>query len=498
MLVPSVAAFYEFVLKGRKRLGYRLQMDTTTTNVAETDAELPGALLELQNHGVPLKHASLVLLRVENNGFTYIDTHDYVALDDDRVGIRFFFPNRKVVGTVVTELSNDSLRANFRDLRTSFRPETDRHPSGGVIELPKVPMNRLAHYKVLAALERVEGVTGEPGPPTLEGDIKDGRIQETRSRPGPPRRAIALVGFLVVLVVAQLLVFLRSNSGAPLDCATGHVTIYGSTAFEPIVQEAAGAYRDLCPGASFAFAMAGSGEGVAALDDRARAADPGQFVAFSDGRKADGMPALTGRPISFFLFALVANPEAGVRDLTLAQVRDIYRGEITNWKAVGGKDLPIRLITRHRGSGTRAAFKERVLGDLVERPSDVDVCPRGDNGQWAGKSFACEVGDTGKLLVTVAGTAGALGYAEAGAAADKKNLITVRLDDHAPTVEEADANRYPFWETEYAYTAGEPAARSLSGSFLRFLTNQVGADILRSHGLRPCPELANPARCQPV
>jgi hypothetical protein len=83
-----------------------------------------------------------VLLRVENNGFTYIDTHDYVALDDDRVGIRFFFPNRKVVGTVITELSNDSLRANFRDLRTSFRHETDRHPAGGVIELPKVPMNR--------------------------------------------------------------------------------------------------------------------------------------------------------------------------------------------------------------------------------------------------------------------------------------------------------------------------------------------------------------------
>ncbi|KUL23791.1 type 2 periplasmic-binding domain-containing protein [Actinoplanes awajinensis] len=105
---------------------------------------------------------------------------------------------------------------------------------------------------------------------------------------------------------------------------------------------------------------------------------------------------------------------------------------------------------------------------------------------------------TTNVAETDAELPGALGYAEAGAAAGKKNLITVRLDDHAPTVEEADANRYPFWETEYAYTAGEPAARSLSGSFLRFLTNQVGAEILRSHGLRPCPELANPARCQPV
>lgn len=493
-MVPSIAAFYEFVLKGRKRLGFRVQMDTTTTNVAETDAELPGALLELQNHGVPLKNASLVLLRVENNGFTYIDTHDYVALDDDRFGIRFFFPNRKVVGTVITELSNDSLRANFRDLRTAFREESDKHPAGGVVELPKVPMNRSAHYKVLAALERVSGVTGEPGPPILEGDIKDGRIVESQSRIGTPKRIIALVGFLVVLVLAQLVVFLRSDSGAPLDCTTGHVTVYGSTAFKPIVEEAADAYGDLCPGASFDFAMAGSGEGVAALDDRGRAGAKGEFLAFSDGHKADGMPALIGRPISFFLFALVANPDAGVRDLTSAQVKDIYAGKVTNWKAVGGKDLPIRLILRHRGSGTRAAFKARVLGDGTEAPATVDVCPR----ESAGRSFICEVGDTAKLLETVAGTSGALGYSEAGAAAGEKGVVTVRLDDHPPTVEEADAHLYPFWETEYAYTVGEPAARSLGASFLRFLTTQVGSDILRSHGLRPCPELANPARCQPV
>ncbi|WP_436521460.1 PstS family phosphate ABC transporter substrate-binding protein [Actinoplanes sp. HUAS TT8] len=492
--MPSVAAFYEFVLKGRKRLGYRVQMDTTTTNVAETDAELPGALLELQNHGVPLKHASLVLLRVENNGFTYIDTHDYVALDDDRVGVRFFFPNRTVVGTVITELSNDSLRANFRDLRTSFRHETDKHPAGGVIELPRVPMNRSAHYKVLAALERVPGITGEPGPPILEGDIKDGRIAETQSRIGTPKRIIALVSFLSVLVVAQLVVFLRSNSGAPLDCTTGHLTVYGSTAFKPIVEEAADAYGDLCPGASFDFAMEGSGEGVSTLDDRGRAGTAGEVLAFSDGRKADGMPALIGRPISFFLFALVANPDAGVRDLSLAQIKDIYAGKVTNWNQVGGADRPIRLITRHRGSGTRAAFKARVLGDVTEAPPTVDVCPRGADA----KAFICEVGDTEKVLDTVASTAGALGYSEAGAASGEKGVITVRIDDQPPTVKEADAHLYPFWETEYAYTIGEPAARSLGASFLRFLTTQVGSDILRSRGLRPCPELANPARCQPA
>lgn len=38
----------------------------------------------------------------------------------------------------------------------------------------------------------------------------------------------------------------------------------------------------------------------------------------------------------------------------------------------------------------------------------------------------------------------------------------------------------------------------LAASLLRYLTNQVGADIVRSHGDRPCAELANPELCRPT
>jgi hypothetical protein len=48
------------------------------------------------------------------------------------------------------------------------------------------------------------------------------------------------------------------------------------------------------------------------------------------------------------------------------------------------------------------------------------------------------------------------------------------------------------------YTYGEPDAESLAASFLRYLTNQVGADIIRSHGDRPCAELAIPLLCRPT
>lgn len=483
--VTTVAAVYEFVLKGRKRLGYRVQMDTTVTDVVQS--EHAGPLRELREGGDPLAKPTLVLLRIENNGATFIDTHDYAVLDDSLVGLRVRFPGRRVAGMVVTELSDDYLRDSFTN-GGGFAAD------GDLIELPRTPMNRSAHYKILAALERADGSAGATfDPPEVIGGIKGGRIVETQSRTGTPKRAIALIGFLVVLVVAQLLVFLRSNTTTPMDCATGRLKVVGSTAFAPIVREAAESYRQLCPGAEFVIDMRGSGEGLQALHTTADA----NTLAFSDGEKPDGMPALLPRPIAFFLFTMMTNAGTGVQDLTPEQIQRIYRGEVTNWQEIGGKDVPVRLISRNPGSGTRAALQRRVLGGVREPGSNSDDCRTLDPGAAQGV-LRCARDSTEDVVRAVAETPGALGYAELGAATGHDDLTLVRISGHRATVSEADHGAYPFWETEYGYTLGEPDAHSLAASFLRYLTNQVGADIIRANGDRPCADLANPAICQPA
>jgi ABC-type phosphate transport system substrate-binding protein len=462
-------------------------MDTTATDVAET-AE-PGALAELRRDGVKLTDPTLVLLRIENNGATNIDTHDYAVPDDDPVGIRVRFPGRKVVGMVVTELSHDYLRP-------SFSPGNGLASKDDLISLPRVPLNRGSHYKVLAALDGVNRTNGEYPAPEVIGGIKGGMsgggIQETRSRTGTPKRAIALIGFLVVLVVAQLGVFLRSSGASPIDCVSGNLSVVGSTAFEPIVREAAKSYQGLCPGASFSFDMRGSGEGLQAVSAAKR---PG-MLAFSDGEKPDGLPALLPRPLAFFLFTLVINAGAGVQDLTVDQIHQIYAGKVTNWQDLGGNDQPVRLVSRNPGSGTRAAFQRRVLNGVREPGSNSDDCRNRDPGSPPGV-VRCARDSTDDVLSAVSSTPGALGYSELGAAAGQKGVVPVRIGGHPATVADADHGTYPFWETEYGYTYGEPDASSPAASFLRYLTNQVGADIIRSHGDRPCGDLANPQLCHP-
>ncbi|MDX8351225.1 phosphate ABC transporter substrate-binding/OmpA family protein [Cognatiyoonia sp. IB215182] len=66
---------------------------------------------------------------------------------------------------------------------------------------------------------------------------------------------------------------------------------------------------------------------------------------------------------------LVTNPENDIDTLTADQVRRIYAGLIANWAEVGGADLPITVVTRPDGSGTRSVFESRIFGDSGLAPS---------------------------------------------------------------------------------------------------------------------------------
>jgi phosphate transport system substrate-binding protein len=60
--------------------------------------------------------------------------------------------------------------------------------------------------------------------------------------------------------------------------------------------------------------------------------------------------------------AIIVHPTNSVRGATLGQVKQIFSGDLTNWKFLGGPDTEITVVTREEGSGTRGAFQELVMG----------------------------------------------------------------------------------------------------------------------------------------
>ncbi|MBW4721259.1 PstS family phosphate ABC transporter substrate-binding protein [Saccharothrix obliqua] len=503
LAVALFAFLWEFVFIGRKSLGYRWQMDTTTSGLVTPDDAQVSLLTTRGGNGGQVNDPSIALLRIENTGMSNITPSDYAGMpsdeeEDRETALRVEFPGRRVVGLVVTEISQPHITTMVTrqaGLRIANRRNGEDHV--GVIELPAVPLNRRDHYKLLIALERGAGAPPRFPPPLVVGGIQGGRMRQTRNRIGPSWKSTALAATLSLALATLVVISLNREDPAPLDCARGDLTVVGSTAFQRVVEQSAAMYRKTCPEARIQVEAAGSGAGLRRLDEQGRQGRGSALVAFSDGPKPDGFPGLLPRPTAFSLFSLVIHPDAGVQDLSTDQIRRLYEGGIANWNEVGGADVPVVVISREPGSGTRTAFQRRVLGGEREPATNSDDCRTLDPGGRPG-AVRCERATTEEVLNTVAHTRGAIGYSEAKAAAERADLRLVRIDGHPATLDGADRGAYPFWETEYAYTYGEPPADSVAASFLRYLTNEVGKDIIRTSGNRPCAELENPQRCAPA
>jgi phosphate transport system substrate-binding protein len=72
--------------------------------------------------------------------------------------------------------------------------------------------------------------------------------------------------------------------------------------------------------------------------------------------------ALKEIPVAIDGIAIVVNPNLNIPGLTLAQLKDIYTGKITNWQLLGGPNVAITPYSRRlKDSGTIEFFDENVL-----------------------------------------------------------------------------------------------------------------------------------------
>ncbi|MFD9046874.1 substrate-binding domain-containing protein [Streptomyces zaomyceticus] len=482
VLVSTGAVWYERRVPHQRRLGYRVQLDTAIGDGATDSAATgPGATVRrgFFNATPALENSTLVLLRIENDGALAI-TRDHYTDGGDH-GLTVGFGTRKVTAVVVTAPEHPGLLTHFRDWPG---------PSDGdsTVVLPKVPLNRGAHYKLLVLL--TDGPVGVPV--QVHGTLDEGIVHVNHSTTPddkPPvfsRVARTVTVVLTVCVVALAAIIVREQTPPPIGCARGTLTVTGSTAFAPVVRELAKKYEKDCEGAEVIVDAHGSASGIRKLAEEGARTAKGSpaVVALSDGRKPGGYPQLRETMVAVSLFTVVVNDGVPVDNLSLDRIRRIYRGEITNWgELVPGLDQPVLLVSRDAGSGTREVFQRRVLGRNEPANSSLDCATSNDPESGV---VRCELDSTEQVLSTVARLPGAIGYAEFRNGGMLKGLRRVALDGYRPSVDEIGDSPYPYREIEYAYTWGEPPADSLASSFLTYLSRGSGQDVVRTHGHLPC------------
>ncbi|MFJ5227925.1 substrate-binding domain-containing protein [Streptomyces sp. NPDC088400] len=482
-LAASVGVvWYERRIPRRKRIGFRVQMDTPIGSDARNGGR-GNVRLGLFDEFSDLSDATLVLLRIENDGFEGIAGDDYTS--SERHGLTVVFSGRSIRGIAVTQ------PANAVHLIEHFTPIAGLHHDGNTLYLPKVPLNRGQHFKVLALLTG-GGVGGDV---TVTGGVRDGEVTPNRSttpddKPplfSRPARLITVLFTVCVITLASIIVIRGSDVPSPIGCATGTLTVTGSTAFAPAAQKLGEGYEKACPGSDITVEPHGSTAGIRALDAAgAKTLSAGgipSVVALSDGPKPNGYPALRENPVAVSVFTLVANDRIPVKDLSLAEVRKIYRGEIRNWQDLDGPDLPILLVSRDANSGTREVFQRQVLERNEPVNSSRDCRTKDDT---SASVIRCELDSTAQVLRTVARLPGAIGYTEPRSASATKGLHPLRIDGQSASIETIGTSGYPYREIEYAYTYGRPPADSLAASFVNYLSRGAGQDIVRDQGHFPC------------
>jgi phosphate transport system substrate-binding protein len=75
-------------------------------------------------------------------------------------------------------------------------------------------------------------------------------------------------------------------------------------------------------------------------------------------------PKLVKTIVGYAAIVPVVHPSNPLQNISLEQLRDVFSGQLTNWKQLGGKDAAIVTLIGPPTDGFTASWRERVLGEF--------------------------------------------------------------------------------------------------------------------------------------
>ncbi len=236
------------------------------------------------------------------------------------------------------------------------------------------------------------------------------------------------------------------------------VQVAGSTSTTSLSEGLKQGFQKKYPGSKVNVATLGSKDALAEVAagklDVAVVGRP-----LSDAEKAQGLVAV---PMGREKIAIVVDKSSPMaKDLTIANFAKLFRGEATDWSAVGGPKAPVKLVDRTE-SDTRKAFPNYPAfqnGKFVPAANALKITSE------SSKDMAAQLGKTG------------ISYLPISALDNMPNLRVLTMHGVKPT----DA-RYPFSHPlYYVYKGGQP--NDAVKAFLGFAGAAEGQNAIKGAGL---------------
>ncbi|MFQ5738532.1 MAG: phosphate ABC transporter substrate-binding protein [Acidobacteriota bacterium] len=259
--------------------------------------------------------------------------------------------------------------------------------------------------------------------------------------------------------------------GLFLACSTREIIqVAGSTTVLPVVSRAADQFMLEHSGVRITVNAGGSGVGINQLGEGTL--DIGMSsrdITEAEIRRYPGVDFKTHSIGRDAVAPVVSSEvyEAGVRALGLEQIAAVYRGEIGNWKELGGPDRDILVVDKEPSRGTRHVFMKAVMGDKEAPAPGADLV----------------LGSNNEEQTAIAQSDAAIGMLSlAWLNSDVKGLAIILADGSTvkPTLANILNGRFPITRALYVITNGEP--RGQVKAFVDFLMSNKGQQIVRESG----------------
>jgi phosphate transport system substrate-binding protein len=261
------------------------------------------------------------------------------------------------------------------------------------------------------------------------------------------------------------IIFLLFTAITASSLMAGELTIKGSTTVLPIAQKCAEAYMALNPDVKITISGGGSGNGIKAIVDGT--ADIGNSSRFIKDKEVKLAQSKGVYPVPFRIaldcIAPVIHSSNKVSNLTMDQLQNIYLGNITNWKDVGGKNAEIVVIGRDSSSGTFEVWKKLVM-------NKKRVMPR-----------ALTIPSNGAIVQAVSKTPGAIGYIGLGYLTKDVKAITV--NSIKATKDNTLNGSFPVTRPMFMFTNNWPEGETMS--FIAFVLSKKGQKLVTEAGSVP-------------
>ena len=183
----------------------------------------------------------------------------------------------------------------------------------------------------------------------------------------------------------------------------------------------------------------------------------------------------------------VVNADNPIDSLTAEELRSIYTGEVTNWAALGGADVPILAFQRNAESGSQVAMVDTLMKDaeMMEPPIEYSI------GSMSGLLEAMRNFD---------GSEGAIGYTMFYYANDMRmaeGLKILEVNGVEPDAESISSGEYPFLVPYYVTVREWTEPESPAGVMRDWILSEDGQMLAAELGYVPVMDVDIAGRTRP-